>query len=129
MIVAGGIPSSKVYEDEGVLAFLDIHPVSPGHTLVIPKAHFKDLASTPDKVAGQVVAVARRVAAAVMRATGSSGFNLSAANGASAGQEVMHLHFHIIPRKERGEHKPWTQGEYGEGEAQKVAAAIREKLV
>lgn len=128
-IVAGAIPSFQIYEDDEVLAFLDIHPVSPGHTLVIPKAHFPDLVSAPEEILGRVVAVAQRVATAVLAGTGSSGFNLTTANGQSAGQEVMHLHFHIIPRKDRGEHKPWTQMEYKEGEAPRVAAAIRGKLV
>ncbi|MCL5435975.1 MAG: HIT family protein [Patescibacteria group bacterium] len=127
-IVAGAIPSFKVYEDDEVLAFLDIHPVSPGHTLVIPKAHFPDFSATPEEVLSRVVTAAQRVAAGVLAGTGASGFNLSTANGQSAGQEVGHLHFHIIPRKDRDEHKPWQQREYAEGEAAKIANAIGERL-
>lgn len=128
-IAAGENPSSKIYEDGEILAFLDIHPVNPGHALVIPKAHFENLASTPDEIAGKAVAAAKKIGLAIMHATASSGFNLSAANGAAAGQEVMHLHFHVIPRKDRSEHRPWTQRAYAEGEAQKIAADIREKLI
>jgi len=127
-IVDGEIPSSKIYEDGEVLAFLDIHPVNPGHVLVIPKAHYENFISSPDEISGKLLAVAKKIGLAVMVATQSSGFNLSTANGAAAGQEVMHLHFHIIPRKDRAEHQPWNQGVYAPSEAQKVAAAIKEQL-
>jgi histidine triad (HIT) family protein len=128
-IVAGAIPSFQVYSDDEVLAFLDIHPVSPGHTLVIPKAHYANLSSTPEPIVNKVVLAAKRIATAVMEATGSSGFNFSTANGSSAGQEVMHLHFHIIPRKDKSEFKPWSQREYKNGQAAQIAAAIKEKLL
>lgn len=127
-IVAGEIPSTKVYEDETVFVFLDIRPVSPGHTLVIPKKHFENFAAAPDEVLAKLMSAAKKIGLAVMSGTNASGFNLSTANGTAAGQEVMHLHFHIIPRKDRLEHQPWKQGEYPDREAQNVAAAIREKL-
>ncbi len=98
-IVAGEIPCQKVFENEHVLAFLDINPLSEGHTIVIPKrtvARLTDL--TPDEAAAlgrALPEVARRIVAA----TGAEGFNILENDGRVASQEVPHVHFHIIPRQ------------------------------
>ena len=97
-IIAGDIPSSKVYEDEQVLAFLDIMPIGKGHTLVIPKDHSESLADTQAEMMQKLGPALKTVSAAVAAATGAAGVNLVLANGEAAGQEVRHLHFHIIPR-------------------------------
>jgi len=97
-IAAGEIPSFKVYEDELVLAYLDINPFSKGHTLVIPKAHSTGLLDTDDATLAAVVARVKLVAAKVKKALGCDGFNILQNNGEAAGQTVMHVHFHIIPR-------------------------------
>ena len=128
-IVAGEIPAVKVYEDEEVFAFLDIGPVSEGHTLVIPKQHCE----APDECAAEVLSgVAARVgkiARAVKKATKADGYNLLCNAGRAAGQLVGHLHFHIIPRKTGdGVFARWPSGGYGEGEAEKIAAKIIENL-
>ena len=97
-ILAGEIPSAKIYEDEKVLSFLDIAPFNYGHTLIIPKYHAHGISDLPEEYRNAVFAAAAKLAPAVMRATGASGFNLLMNNGETAGQTVPHAHLHIIPR-------------------------------
>ncbi len=97
-IAAGEIPSFKIYEDEIVLAYLDINPFSLGHTLVIPKAHSEGLLDTPDETLAAVIARVKKVAAHLKAALPADGFNILQNNGEAAGQTVKHLHFHIVPR-------------------------------
>lgn len=97
-IAAGEIPSFKVYEDDAVLAYLDINPFSKGHTLVIPKAHYAGLLDAPEETLATLVSRVKKVAAHVKGALGCDGFNILQNNGEAAGQTVRHLHFHIVPR-------------------------------
>lgn len=97
-ILAGEIPCHRVYEDEHVLAFLDIGPLAHGHTLVIPKERKAHLHQLSDDAAAALGRVLPRVCRAVMAATGATAYNVLQNNGAAAHQEVMHVHFHIIPR-------------------------------
>ena len=97
-IAAGEIPSFKVYEDDRVLAYLDINPFSKGHTLVIPKEHAKGLLDADDQVLADLIVKVKRIAAHVAAKLGCDGFNILQNNGAAAGQTVRHVHFHIIPR-------------------------------
>ena len=97
-IAAGEIPSFKVYEDELVLAYLDINPFSKGHTLVIPKTHSTGLLDTDDETLAAVIVRVKKIAAHVAGKLGCDGFNIVQNNGAAAGQTVHHLHFHIVPR-------------------------------
>lgn len=97
-IAAGEIPSFKVYEDDLVLAYLDINPFSKGHTLVIPKEHSTGLLDTSDETLAAIIARVKKVAAHLKTALPCDGFNILQNNGEAAGQTVMHLHFHIIPR-------------------------------
>lgn len=97
-IAAGEIPSYKVYEDDLVLAYLDINPFSKGHTLVIPKAHSEGLLDTSDETLATIIARVKKVAAHLKTALPCDGFNILQNNGAAAGQTVMHVHFHIVPR-------------------------------
>jgi len=97
-IVAGETPAATLYEDEFVLAFLDIAPLNPGHALVIPKAHHVSSTTLPPDCAARLFQVAARLGAAVMRAVDADGFNLLLANGACAGQAVPHVHVHVVPR-------------------------------
>jgi len=128
-ILAGQIPSERVYEDEQAVAFLDINPVAPGHTLLVPRSHHANLLETPHEVLSALMATAPKVARAVMAATGGEGFNFFQFNGACSGQEVFHLHFHIIPRHpgDRVSYQ-WKQGKYGEGEMAALGARVREAL-
>lgn len=97
-IAAGEIPSFKLYEDDLVLAYLDINPFSRGHTLVIPKAHSEGLLDTGEATLGAVLARVKKVAAHIRRTLPCEGFNILQNNGEAAGQTVKHLHFHIVPR-------------------------------
>ncbi len=98
-IVAGQIPSTKVYEDEHSLAFMDINPGNEGHALAIPKAHHPDVYSMPPSLLGAVAQTAQRVAVAVQKALAPDGMNLVQANGKGAEQSVFHFHLHVLPRK------------------------------
>lgn len=97
-IVAGEIPCHRLYEDEHVLSFLDIGPVSRGHCLVIPKKHYVELDDMPADEAAALGAVLPRLVKALKRVTGCDGVNVLQNNGEAAGQVVMHVHFHLIPR-------------------------------
>ena len=105
-IVAGAIPSRKVYEDERVLVFLDIGPIARGHTLVIPKAHTGRLEEMDPEDGAAVGRVLPAVGRAVLTATGAADYNVLQNNGASAGQAVGHVHFHVIPRHTPGNVPP-----------------------
>ena len=98
-IVDGSLPSSQIIETDRVVAFMDIDPVTPGHMLVAPKEHLPDLADLDDDLAGEMLAIARRLAAALRRtALRCEGVNLFYADGEAAFQEVFHAHLHVFPR-------------------------------
>jgi histidine triad (HIT) family protein len=98
-IVTGGSPATYVHQDEDVVAFLDINPVTPGHLLVVPRLHAPSLSDLSDDLASRMFAVARQLAA-TLRASGlrCDGVNLFYADGEAAFQEVLHSHIHVIPR-------------------------------
>ncbi len=128
-IIRGELPSHTVYEDEHVLAFLDIHPVSPGHTLVIPKntdAHTIFDISESDWLA--VTKVVRMLASAIEKATDADGINLMMNNREHAGQVVDHPHIHIIPRFKGDTHPQWSHKTYKEGEDIEVREKIKKAL-
>ena len=99
-ILRGSAPASVVYEDDEVVAFMDTYPVYGGHTLVIPREHFDDLESCPGNLAGRLFEVSAGLGSAIVDAVGAAGFNVWTANGSAAGQEVFHLHLHVLPRFE-----------------------------
>jgi histidine triad (HIT) family protein len=128
-MVAGQIPVTKIYEDEVVLSFLDIGPISDGHTLVIPKQHFEKLHDCPPQLLGEVALRLGKVALAVTAAMRSDGYNLLCNNGRAAGQLVGHLHFHIVPRRAGdGVFDRWPSYKYQQGEIEAIAAEIRKNL-
>jgi len=128
-MAAGQVPVTKIYEDEIVLAFLDIGPVSDGHTLVIPKQHFEKLHDCPQQLLGQVGSCLGRIARAVEVAMSSDGYNVLCNNGRAAGQLVEHLHFHIIPRNSGdGVFNRWPAYKYQQGKIEEIAAKIRRSL-
>ncbi len=127
-IVAGEIPSAKVYETDKVLAFLDISPVSKGHALVIPRQHFATAMDLPDGLLQEIIVVVKKVAKAVMEATGAGGVNLALSNHEIAGQTVPHAHFHVIPRHAGDGLRHWPQGKYAEGEMKEYAEKIKVQL-
>ena len=97
-IAEGIIPSHKVYEDDDVLAFLDISQVTPGHTLVISKKHFSNFLTTEKDVMHKVMDVAQRIGQAQMSILGAKGVNILTNVNKEAGQSVFHFHVHVIPR-------------------------------
>ena len=128
-MVAGEIPVTKIYEDDVVLAFLDIGPISDGHTLVIPKQHFEKLHDCPAELLGEVASRIGIVAKAVLAGMNSDGYNVLCNNGRAAGQVVEHLHFHIVPRNiGDGVFDRWPAYEYEQGRIGKIAEDIREHL-
>ena len=120
-IAAGEIPSFKFYEDEQVLAYLDINPFSKGHTLVIPKKHSTGLLDTDDETLAAIVARVKKVAAHIQEKLGCDGFNIVQNNGEAAGQTVRHVHFHIVPRW-NGDDAASFVGQKGDMEALKALA-------
>lgn len=128
-IIKGEIPSHKVYEDDKVFAFLDIGPLSSGHTLVIPKEAVATLDQLSDESAAAIGRVLPRLCRAVMKATGATDFNILQNNGASAHQVVMHVHFHIIPKfQDTGLGIDWEPTPFdhatGAALAKKIAASL-----
>jgi len=97
-IVAGDIPSTKVYEDEVCLAFMDIGPISPGHTLLVPKTHYETVMEMPPETVAHLARQIPAMAGAVKKAVGAEGINVLENNGRCSGQAVFHVHFHFIPR-------------------------------
>ncbi len=128
-MVGGEIPISKIYEDEFVLSFLDIGPISDGHTLVIPKQHFEKLDECPADILGQVCSRLGKITKAVAAAMNSDGYNVLCNTGKAAGQVVKHLHFHIIPRHTGdGVFNRWPAYKYQEGKIEAIAAEIHKNL-
>jgi histidine triad (HIT) family protein len=129
-IIAGEIPSNKVYEDDLVLAFVDIAPINYGHVLVIPKEHHVGSSSIPEETAGRMFKVGSRLGVALKRALDYDGFNLHLADGACAGQVVMHAHLHVVPRGvEDGFHWNWRQLNYESGaQSLEITEKIKSKL-
>lgn len=127
-IIAGEIPSHKVYEDENVFAFLDIGPVSEGHTLVIPKAHAVNLAEGKIEAAEASMRVIYTIAPAILRAVGADGYNLGMNHGESAGQDVMHTHFHIMPRQ-NGVARSFVKTHPAQEALAAIAERIREQII
>lgn len=128
-IIASEIPATKIYEDDFTLAFLDISPVHPGHTLVIPKDHFENIYTIPPELYCRVQMTAQKVAIAVRNAMDADGINIIINNESAAGQVVDHSHIHIIPRHNddgltHWAHKPYTNEE----EVQKVKEKILSEI-
>lgn len=127
-ILDGEIPCRRVYEDDHVLAFLDVGPLSEGHTLVIPKERVAFLHELSDDAAAAVGRVLPRLCRAVMAATGATAYNVLQNNGAAAHQAVAHVHFHIIPRFETaGLEIRWNAGRLDEARADELAEKIRKE--
>lgn len=129
-IVAGEIPSHTVYEDETTYAFLDANPLAPGHTLVIPKEPYERLQDIPRAETAEVFGVLGDLAEAVETAVGADATTIALNNGEAAGQEVPHVHWHIVPQfagdRTRPIHALFDGVELSETEMDNIAADIRE---
>jgi histidine triad (HIT) family protein len=125
----GQIPSTRVYEDERTIAFMDINPLNDGHTLVIPRVHAATIFEVDEADLGAAIATAKRVANAIRQALRPDGLNLLQANGAAAFQSVPHFHLHLIPRftgDGKGFDWPIVPGDRGriQGVAEKIRTAL-----
>lgn len=124
-IASGAIPALRVLESPEAIAFLDIAPLAPGHTLLIPREHYENLLDVPPEALGRIVACLPRLARAVMDVSGATGLNLLQNTGKSSGQAVFHFHIHLIPRRE-SDHigYRWNMGTYAGGEEKAIQAGI-----
>jgi histidine triad (HIT) family protein len=127
-ILRGEIPCHRIYEDDAVLAFLDVHPLSRGHTLVIPKEPAETVDQLSDDAAAAIGRVLPRIARAVLAATGARAYNILQNNGPEAHQAVFHVHFHIIPKLDDGSGLGigWKASQLADGG--ELARAIAAKL-
>ena len=126
-ILRNEIPCFRVYEDEQVVAFLDVNPISRGHTLIVPREPAETLDQLSEGSAAAIGRVLPRIARAVMAATGARAYNVLQNNGAAAHQAVMHVHFHVIPKfDDTGLGIGWKAGKLADGE--ELAKAIAGKL-
>ena len=127
-ILRGAIPCHRVYEDDQVVAFLDVNPISRGHTLVIPREPAETLDQLSPEAAAAIGHALPRIARAVMAATGATAYNVLQNNGPLAHQAVFHVHFHVIPKYEDGSGLgiEWNAKKLDGGED--LAKAIADKL-
>ena len=130
-IIAGKVPCYRVYEDEHVLAFLDVRPLSRGHTLLIPKEPAETLDALSEESAAAIGRVLPRLCRAVVQATGVRDYNVLQNNGTKAHQAVFHVHFHIIPKPSasQGLHIGWPAQELSESEGQRLSEKLRQAMM
>ena len=127
-IVAGAAPCFRIYEDERVLVFLDIFPTSPGHTLLIPKAHAENLfESDPDDL-DAVIRVSKRIALTLKKELAPDGLGVFQLNGAAAGQTVFHYHMHLIPRRQGEGMQVHSRVRGNDAELARLAERLRSAL-
>ncbi len=122
-IARGEIPSYKIYEDENFLAFLDINPINPGHTLVIPKEHYKTITDAPKSVWADLMSLVWEITLKIQQTIDPDGINIVQNNNEQAGQEVPHIHVHIIPRfgGDEENYKEWKTMKLPNEEMEKIA--------
>jgi histidine triad (HIT) family protein len=128
-ILSGELPSHTVYQDEHVYSFLDINPISHGHTLVIPREAKERLHELSDESSAAIGRVLPRICRAVMSATGAVDYNILQNNGAPAHQAVLHVHFHVIPKfADQGLGVGWKTEPLGDESARELIASMQQSL-
>lgn len=128
-IVRGEIPSARVLETAHAVAFLDINPLNPGHTLLVPRSHHAHLGELPDEIAAHAGSLLPRLCRAIEAATGAEGLNVIINNGSVAGQKIDHCHWHIVPRFAHDPIRwPWRQGKYSGDELSQMKSRIEREL-
>ncbi len=128
-IVAGQIPCHKIYEDDTLVSFLDIGPLVPGHALVIPKSHYRNIFDIPPELFARISAQLPALACAVTTAVEAPACHILLNNGSQAMQSVLHLHYHIIPRKNGDRFFiPWRPGSLDTATALKLVSEIKNRL-
>ncbi len=126
-IVAGKIPCHKVYEDEQYIAFVDIRPSAPGHTLIVTKTHSQDIRSASMEDRKGVLELVVKLAPAILKAVNAQGFNVSINIGKDAGQMIFHTHIHIVPRQPK-DSMNWIGKETHLDDLSLIAQKIRQNL-
>ena len=125
----GKIPTAKVYENDFCAIILDSGPAAKGHALVIPKEHYADITQAPSELVGKCFALAAKLGTAMKEVLGADGFNVVANTGEAAGQTVMHMHIHVIPRYAGdGPICTWAPGEADAQENEKIAGELAQAL-
>ena len=128
-IVSVELPAAVVYENESLVAFLDINPLSEGHLLVIPRQHYTAVVDMPSAECGTLFSSIPVLGRALVEVTGAEGFNVLLNNGVVAGQVVQHVHCHLIPRMPAdGLGFRWNAGGYEPGRAAELAAVYQKAL-
>lgn len=127
-IIKREIPCDFIYENKDVFVFLDIKPLHPGHVLVLPKNHFRNIFDIEDKDLSEVILVVKKMAKAVKEAVKADGINIAVNNDEAAGQLVFHSHFHIMPRYFNDGFKHWGGTPYKEGESKIILEKIKSAL-
>lgn len=128
-IVHKQAPASIIYENKTVLSFLDIRPLNIGHTLVIPKSHYIDIFDIPEKELAKIYKISKQISIAVKKATNADGISLIQQNGKAAGQDIFHLHVHVIPRFEGQKLPSFSElKEVDRGKLENMAETIKKQL-
>ncbi len=127
-IIKDEIPSDKIYEDKKVLAFLDIAPVNPGHTLIVSKEHYEDLLETPEDVLETLIVTTKKLSSKIKEAVKADGINIGINVKSAAGQAVPHIHIHIMPRFKNDNLHLFPQKKYKDNEAKEIVKKIKNLL-
>lgn len=127
-IVSGEILTDKVYEDEDIYAFLDIKPINPGHTLVVPKKHYKNLYELPDDILQKVSLVFKKIAIAIKKGLETDGVNIGMNNDEAAGQVIFHSHIHVIPRYKNDGYVHWKGKDLDKNKVKEIINKISKEL-
>ena len=130
-IISGQIPSTIVHSDDNFFVFLDINPANKGHTLVVPRKHYETFNDMPAEEVWHLFETVQRVSKAVEKGLKAEGYNILISNKRAAGQEVDHIHVHVIPRYKGDEmavRLGWTYKKYEGNEIKEVADRIRKSL-
>ena len=127
-IVKGDIPCNKIYENDRVLAFLDLQPVNPGHTLVIPKKHFQNLLDIPEDLLCEMMVVVKKLSKVIIKAVNADGFNIGINNNETAGQGIFHMHIHIMPRFKNDGRKLWPGKPMPQEQLKEIENKIKNSL-
>ncbi|MBQ4361331.1 MAG: HIT family protein [Lachnospiraceae bacterium] len=126
-ILAGDIPSYKVFEDDEFMVILDAGPATRGHALIIPKEHYRDLYAMPEELAAKAFVLGKKLIVPLKKILGAAGYNLVQNNGEAAGQTVPHFHLHLIPRyPDDNSGMGWNMGTLEAEEAQTILKEIKE---
>lgn len=124
-IANGEIPVEPVFENEDVFVFLDNNPVNLGHCLIVPKQHYESIEETPADTLQKISLVTKEVGARIKNLLGYSAYNIIVNNGSAADQEIMHTHWHLVPRLEKGELGVAKKSTYQEGEKEEVLKKLK----